>query len=157
MSDLVLCFLSKRTHQPGNWIFVYRDGRVEKRGRVTGETFWQRLRLSFFLSDDPNESVLSHGEVSPARVEEACDLARRVLGYAKPTIHHDAHDPTQELALEVRGAAAWRKGGFTWGRASGNDAPLAPVVGDAEVGEFEVLMRLLWDMQVASIGGRSHV
>jgi len=34
---------------------------VEKRGRAVGDTFFQRLRLAFFLSDDPKESVLSHG------------------------------------------------------------------------------------------------
>lgn len=57
----ILRFLSTRAHAEGRWIFVYADGRVEKRGRAVGDTFFQRLRLAFFLSDDPKESVLSHG------------------------------------------------------------------------------------------------
>ncbi len=151
MSELVLCFLSTRAHARGPWIYVYRDGRVEKREGPRG--FLQRLRHFVSLSNERQPIVLSHAQVPTARVEEALALALRVLGHARPRIDEAAHDPTQELTLEILDSGAWKKGWFTWGRASGNDAPLSPVVGDAENREFEVLMRLLWDMQVASIGG----
>jgi len=86
-------------------------------------------------------------------VADACALATRVLAYPKPPISDAAQDPTQELTLEVLDAGVWKKGRFTWGRASVNDAPLTPVEGEEANQEFEALTSLLWEMQFASIGG----
>lgn len=90
---------------------------------------------------------------SPAKVADACALATRVLAYPKPPISDAAQDPTQELTLEVLVAGVWKKGRFTWGRVSVNDAPLTPVEGEEANQEFEALTSLLWEMQFASIGG----
>ena len=106
-------------------VVLYDDGRVER-----------------WALEGARGRRLAIGAIPAREVPALQALALAVVRMPKPVVHAH-HDPTSTLALVVidRGAAhGWT---FAWGRASRNDTPLEPVVGDANLQTFGALLAAL--------------
>lgn len=150
MSDLVMCFLMRAVHgvpEAESWVYVYRDGRLERRGGIARGLVGPQFH--WLLNRVPG-ALVGSGTVDQEQVQRALELASRVLSYPKPQVSAAAHDPTQELAVEIFEQGTWRCGWFTWGRASRNDAPLEPVIGDQAIEDFNALHAVLTRIRSAS-------
>jgi hypothetical protein len=150
MSDLVMCFLLRSVHgipNAASWVYVYRDGRLERRHGIAQGLVGPQFQ---WLPDRTPGALVGGGVVDPDVVQGALDLAARVLTYPKPQVSAAAHDPTQELAVEIVEQGSWRSAWFTWGRASRNDAPLEPVIGEQAIEDFNALHAVLTRIRSAS-------
>jgi hypothetical protein len=68
-----------------------------------------------------------------------------------PTEQGIGHDPTDVLTLIVLDGSEERAALFAWGRASRNDAPLEPVVGDRKT--FDAFLRVFLELMDELAGG----
>ena len=124
---------------PEPWIWVYADGRVERRAPPFGPL---------------SGALQCFGQTSPDVLAQALAAAAHAFAAERPAFG-DAHDPTRGLEVELRAPGGWQSYSFHWGRASRNDAYLAPVEGEVALEHFHRFVEALDRMAMQSTASRT--